>query len=172
MSKYQFYSPLDPLSSYKTEKSEQYRNCDFYENFQNGTITTLRSGYVEESPILETVITDGHISIDSMSHERGFIIVKNVLFGLENSRGINIKIDDGSFMVSSILIDEKRINNIHVEAGSIALYDRILDYLYNKGHINNISTIGFTEPAVVEFMNPYYTELFYLKNGKTKRKSR
>mgnify|MGYP007069909125 CR=1 FL=1 len=169
MSKYQFYSPLDPLSDFKKEKSLLYRNCDFYENFQNGVITSLRSGYIEESPVLETVITDGHISIEGMAREKGFIIVRNTLFGLDNSKVVNIIIDDASFMVSSLLIDGKRINDIHVNAGSITLYNRILNYLYNGGSLE-VEKISFKEPTLVEYSSPDKREFLDLKTGKTKRK--
>ena len=171
MSKYQYYSSLDPLSSYKKDKSQIYRNCDFYENLENGSETTLRSGSIGESKVLEKITTDGHISIDGISKESSFIISRNELFRLSNSKSLNITITDASFFVSTISIDGKKMHNIHTIAGSVTLYDRILDYLYNSNNsFKELETIEFKEPAVVRYITSSSTELYDLKTGQTKRK--
>jgi hypothetical protein len=173
MSKYQFYSPLDPLSSYKQEKSNYYGNCDFYENFENNAVTTLRSGFIEDSPVLERITTDGHISIEGVSREPSYIIAKNVLFTLERSKSIQIIISDASFLVSTISIDGKNMHDIHTSHGSIALYDRILNYLYNGVNtIVSIESIRFRNQELIDYYTDSMHQTLDLKTGRTKIKSR
>lgn len=169
----QIIANCDPLHGFKYDIQERYPDCSIFEHDVNQTVD-LGCGEYNDNLVREKIITDGKISLHRKNPYQPNIVWQNVFVTLENGTSISIDISDATFMVDVIRFGEKRENEIHVVEEDKDSLQTILNYLYHRQPIANLSTVYFKTPSILVLESAINgtikEETLDFSNGKTKEK--
>lgn len=169
----QIIANCDPLYGFKYDIQDRYPDCSIFEHDVNQTVD-LGCGEYNGNLVREKIITDGKISLHRKNPYRPNIIWQNVFVTLENGTSISIDISDATFMVDVIRFGEKKENEIHVVEEDKDSLQTILNYLYHRQPMANLSTVTFKNPSILileSAINGAITEeILDFSNRKTKKK--
>lgn len=169
----QIIANCDPLYGFKYDIQDRYPDCSIFEHDVNQTVD-LGCGEYNGNLVREKIITDGKISLHRKNPYRPNIIWQNVFVTLESGTSISIDISDATFMVDVIRFGEKKENEIHVVEEDKDSLQTILNYLYHRHPIANLSTISFKTPSILVLESAINgtikEEVLDFSNGKTKEK--
>lgn len=169
----QMIASCNPLYGFKYTAQEQYPECSIFEHDVNQTID-LGCGEANGHFVREKIITDGKISLHKKNPYSPKVIWQNVLVTLENGVSISVDISDATFMIDIIKFGDKRKNEIHVVKEDKDSLQTILNYLYHRQPITNLSSVSFKAPSVLVLetaaKGETKSETFDFGTGKTIKK--
>lgn len=169
----QIIATCDPLYGFKYNTQEKYPDCSIFEHDVNQTID-LGCGEFKGNLVREKIITDGQISLHRKNPYNPNIVWQNVFVTLDNGTSISIDISGATFMVDVIRFGEKKEHEIHVVEEDKDSLQTILNFLYHRQPIANLSTITFKTPSILVLESAVNgttkTEEIDFSTGKTKSK--
>lgn len=152
----QVFSSLDELKYFKEVKQGAYR-CLFFKHPINRTFD-ICEGELDGVTYEESIITDGDITLGKMNYHRPIIIWQNKVLTLDEGLSIAITLENATFFINKIKINDMVGYDIHTEYESEELLTKIIEYIY-KGKTD------FFDTSSISLEYPYTVKIEKSKDG-------